>query len=263
LLRSLLTIILGNADRLEALRILVAAESCGESWEMVVAISTFRLDLFAHFSPGIDHGTHIATFIDMLAQVFWRRPMIGLSQVTSSRWLLPPTRSLTPASIVFVAARRSRMATCHSVVSLASAFAHALLPESRRRVLLIKLDPGLLHIAKCLTHIRIVTALEYGRNPGDIGHWSPEAPLAYGSEFGVKFAMHGSHALIDPPSTSRTSPVPGPPCLTIGVIFVAGVGCGFVFGDHIKLVDGQITIVLAFFHHQHLAGDELLRAFVD
>jgi hypothetical protein len=98
---------------------------------------------------------------------------------------------------------------------------------------------------KCLTHVRIVTALEYGRDPGDVGHQSPETPLVYGSEFGVKLAMHGSHALIDPPSASCTSPVSGPPCLTIGVIFVAGVGCGFVFGDHIKFDDGQVAIVLA------------------
>jgi hypothetical protein len=102
-------------------------------------------------------------------------------------------------------------------------------------------------------HVRIVTALEYSRNPGDVGHRSPEAPLAYGSEFGIKLTMHGSHALIDPPSASCTSPVPGPPCLTIGVIFITGVGCGFVFGDRIKFVDGQVAIVLAFFHHQHLA----------
>jgi hypothetical protein len=66
----LLTIILGDADRLEALRILVAAKSCGESWEMVAAISTFHLEFFAHFSPGIDHGPRIAAFIDILAQVF-------------------------------------------------------------------------------------------------------------------------------------------------------------------------------------------------
>jgi hypothetical protein len=72
-------------------------------------------------------------------------------------------------------------------MSLALAFAHALLPKSRRWVLLIKLDLGPLRIAKCLTHVRIVTALEYGRNLGDVGHRSPEAPLAYGSEFGVKF----------------------------------------------------------------------------
>jgi hypothetical protein len=56
-----------DADWLEALRILVAAESCGESWETVAAISTFRVDFFAHFAPGIDHGPRIAAFIDMLA----------------------------------------------------------------------------------------------------------------------------------------------------------------------------------------------------
>jgi hypothetical protein len=38
-------------------------------------------------------------------------------------WLLPPARSLTPASVVVVATLRSRMATCHSVMSLASALA--------------------------------------------------------------------------------------------------------------------------------------------
>jgi hypothetical protein len=104
-----------------------------------------------------------------------------------------------------------------------------------------------------LTHVRIVAALEYGRNPGDVGHRSPEAPLAYDSEFGVKLAMHGSHALIDPPSASCASPVLGPPCLTIGVIFIAGVSGGFIFGDRIKFVDGQVAIILTFFHHQHLA----------
>jgi hypothetical protein len=100
-----------------------------------------------------------------------------------------------------------------------------------------------------LTHVRIVTALEYGRNSSDVGHRSPEAPLAYGSEFGIKLAMHGSHALIDPPSASCESPVPSPSCLTIGIIFVAGVGCGFIFGNHIKFVYGQVAIVLAFFRH--------------
>jgi hypothetical protein len=70
------------------------------------------------------------------------------------------------------------MAACRSAVSLASALAHALLPEGRCQVLLIKLNPGPLRVTKCLTHVRVVTALEYGRNPGDVGHRSPEAPLA-------------------------------------------------------------------------------------
>jgi hypothetical protein len=70
LLRSLLTIILGDADWLEALRIHVAAKSCGESWETVSAVSTFRLDFFAYFASGIDHEPCIAAFIDVLAQVF-------------------------------------------------------------------------------------------------------------------------------------------------------------------------------------------------
>jgi hypothetical protein len=63
----LLAIILGDADRLEALRVLVAAEPCGEIWKTVAAVSTFCLDFFAHFAPGIDHGPRIAAFIDVLA----------------------------------------------------------------------------------------------------------------------------------------------------------------------------------------------------
>jgi hypothetical protein len=106
---------------------------------------------------------------------------------------------------------------------------------------------------KRLTHVRIITALEYGRNPGDVGHRSPETPLAYGSEFGVKLAMHRSHALIDPPSVGCASSVPGSPCLTIGIVFVAGVGYGLIFRYRIKIDDGQVTIILAFFRHQHLA----------
>jgi hypothetical protein len=105
---------------------------------------------------------------------------------------------------------------------------------------------------KCLTHVRIVTALEYGRNPGDVGHRSPKAPLTYGSEFGVKLTMHGSHALINPPSVSCASSIPGPPWLTIGVVFVTGVGCGLIFGYCIKFNDGQVAIILAFFCYQHL-----------
>jgi hypothetical protein len=112
--------------------------------------------------------------------------MIGLSQVASWRWLLPPARGLTPASVVVVVATlRSRTAACRSIVSLASAFAHALLPDGGRRVLLIKLNPSSLRVTKCLTQIWIVTALENSSYPGDVGHRSPEASLSYGSEFGV------------------------------------------------------------------------------
>jgi hypothetical protein len=112
--------------------------------------------------------------------------MIGLSRVTPWRWLLPPARGLTLAGVVVVAATlRSRTAACCSNVSLASAFAHALLPDGRRRVLLIKLNPSPLCVTKCLTHVWVVTALEYSSNPDDVGHRSPEAPLTYGSEFGV------------------------------------------------------------------------------
>jgi hypothetical protein len=253
LLRSLLAIILGDADRLEALRVLVTTELCGESWETVAAVSTFYLDFFTHFAPRIDHGPRITAFIDSLVQVFWRRPMIGLSRVTSWRWLPPPTRSLTPARVVVVAALRLRTAACRSAMSLASAFTHALFPEGRCRILLIKLNPGPLHVTKCLTHILIITALEYGRNPGYVGRRSPETPLAYGSEFGVKLAMHRSQALINRPSASCASSVPGPPCLTISVILDAGVGCALIFRYRIKFDDGQVTIVLAFFRHQHLA----------
>jgi hypothetical protein len=82
--------------------------------------------------------------------------MIGLSRVTSWMWLLPPARSLTPASVVVVATLKSRTATYRSAVSLALALAHALLPEGRRRVLLIKLNPGPLRVTKCLAHVQML-----------------------------------------------------------------------------------------------------------
>jgi hypothetical protein len=48
---------------------------------MVAAVSTFSLDFFANLAPGVDHGPRIADFINVLAQVFWRRSMIGLLRV--------------------------------------------------------------------------------------------------------------------------------------------------------------------------------------
>jgi hypothetical protein len=149
--------------------------------------------------PGVDHGPHIAAFIDVLAHVFWRRPMFGLSRVAPWRWLLPPARGLAPVSIVVVVAGlRSRTTASRSAVSLAPALAHMLLPDGRHQVSLIQLDPGPLRIEKCLMHIGIVTALEYGHNPGDVGHQSPEALFAYGGELRVKLALHRLLALVDP-----------------------------------------------------------------
>jgi hypothetical protein len=78
LLRSLFAVVLGDADRLEALRVLVVVESLRKSWEAVAVVSTFGLDFLAYLAPGVDHRPRIAAFIDVLAQVFWRRPVIGL-----------------------------------------------------------------------------------------------------------------------------------------------------------------------------------------
>jgi hypothetical protein len=59
--------ILDDADCLEALRVLLTAKPCGESWKTVVAVSTFCLDYFVVSAPGIDYGPRIASFIDSLA----------------------------------------------------------------------------------------------------------------------------------------------------------------------------------------------------
>jgi hypothetical protein len=70
-------------------------------------------------------------------------------------------------------------------VSLAAAFTHEFFSDGRRQVLLIELNPCPLRVAKCLMQVWIVTALEYGCYPGDVGHGSSEAPLAHGGKFGV------------------------------------------------------------------------------
>jgi hypothetical protein len=186
LLRSLLAIILGDPNRLEALMVLITAEPCCERCKIITAVGTLCLGYFTLSAPGINYGSHIASFIDSLAQVFQRISMIGLSQVASRRWLLPPNSGLTPASVVVVIATlRSRTAACHSTVSLAAAFAHEFFSDGRRRVLLIELNLCPLHVAKCLTQVWIVTALQYGSYPGDVGHGSSEALLAHGEEFGI------------------------------------------------------------------------------
>jgi hypothetical protein len=115
--------------------------------------------------------------------------------------------------------------------------------------MLIQLDPGPLRVKKCLMPIRVITALEDGCNPSDVGHRSPEALFASDDELKVKLAMHRSPALIDPSPPDCAGPVPGPPRLTIGVVLVAGVGCDLIFRDRFKFDDGKISIVLAFFCH--------------
>jgi hypothetical protein len=248
LLRSLLVVVLGDADGFEALWVLVAAETCRESRESITTVSTFGFDFFADLAPGRDHGPRVVAFIDVLAQVFWRKSMIGLSRVTPWWWLLPPVRSLTPASVV-VAGLVSRAAASRSAVSLATTLTHALLRNGGRRVVLIQLDPGPLPVKKCLTHIRIMTALENGCHPGDVGHRSSEPPFAYGGELRVKLAMHRSPTLVGPPPPDCAGPIPGPPRLTIGVVLVASVGCDLIFGDRFKVNDGKIPIILAIFCH--------------
>jgi hypothetical protein len=66
----LLAIILSDPNRLEALRVLVTAEPCGERWKMVAAVGTLCLGYFTLSAPEINYGSHIASFIDFLAQVF-------------------------------------------------------------------------------------------------------------------------------------------------------------------------------------------------
>jgi hypothetical protein len=174
--------------------------------------------------------------------------MICLLRVTPLRWLLPPAKDPAPTSVV-MAGLVSRAAAGRSAVSLAPTLAHTLLPDGGRWVVLIQLDPSPLHVKECLTHIRIMTALEDGRHPGDIGHPSPETPFAYSGELRVKLAVHRLPTLVGPPPPDCAGPVPGPPCLTIGVVLVAGVGCDLIFGDCCKVDDGKILIVLAFFCH--------------
>jgi hypothetical protein len=184
----------------------------------------------------------------VLTQVLWRKSMIGLSRLTPLRWLPPPTRGLAPVSVV-VTELVSRTATSRSAVSLAPALTHALLPDGGRRVVLIQLDPGPLCIKECLTHLRIMAALEDGRYPGDVGHRSPETPLAYGGKLRVELAMHRSPSLVSPPPPDCAGPVPGPPRLTIGIVLVIGVGRELIFGDRFKVDDGKVPTVLAFFGH--------------
>jgi hypothetical protein len=164
---------------------------------------------------------------------------------------------------VVIAEMVSRAAASRSAVSLTSTLTHALLSDGGRRVVLIQLDPSPLRVEKCLTHLRIVAALENSRHPGDVGHRSPETPFTYGGELRVKLAMHRSPTLVGSPPPDCAGPVPGPPRLTIGIFLIAGIGRDLIFEDRFKVFDGKVPIALAFFGHQHLAGGKLMRIFVD
>jgi hypothetical protein len=95
--------------------------------------------------------------------------MIGLSWVTPRSWLLPPARGLAPTSVVVVVpGLKFRATASRSAVSLAPILTHALLPDGGSWILLIQLDPGPLHVKECLAHVRIVDALEDGRDPGKL-----------------------------------------------------------------------------------------------
>jgi hypothetical protein len=63
----LLAVVFGDADRLEALWVLVAAETSRKSRKPITTVSTFSFDFFAGLAPGGDHGPRIATLIDVLA----------------------------------------------------------------------------------------------------------------------------------------------------------------------------------------------------
>jgi hypothetical protein len=108
-----------------------------------------------------------------------------------------------------------------------------------------------------------MAALEDGRYPGDVGHRSPETPLAYGGKLRVELAMHRSPSLVGPPPPDRAGPVPGPPRFAIGIVLVSGVGCDLILRDRFKVDDEEVLIALSFFGHQHLVGGELMRTFVD
>jgi hypothetical protein len=102
LLRGLLAVILGDADRFEALRVLVAAETCRKSRESVATVSTFSFDFIADLAPRGDHGPRIATFIDVLTQVLWRKSMIGLTPMTPCSGCCIPPGAWLPRALLLL-----------------------------------------------------------------------------------------------------------------------------------------------------------------
>jgi hypothetical protein len=72
LLRGLLAIVPGDADWLEALRVLIAAESRRESWKTITAISPFSLDFFTYLTP-----EEITVRASRPSLMCWRKSSIG------------------------------------------------------------------------------------------------------------------------------------------------------------------------------------------
>jgi hypothetical protein len=69
-MRSLLAIILSYPNRLETLRVLVTAEPGRKHWKTIAAVGTLCLGYLTLPAPGINYGSHVASFIDSLVQVF-------------------------------------------------------------------------------------------------------------------------------------------------------------------------------------------------
>jgi hypothetical protein len=63
----LFAIVLGDPNRLEALRVLVIAEPCFERWKVITAVGTLWIGYFMLSASGINYGAHIASFIDFQA----------------------------------------------------------------------------------------------------------------------------------------------------------------------------------------------------
>jgi hypothetical protein len=82
LLRSLFAVVLGDPNWLEALRVLVSVEPCCERWKTITAVGTFWIGYLTLSASGINYGSRIASFIDFLAQVFLRIPMVGMIRLS-------------------------------------------------------------------------------------------------------------------------------------------------------------------------------------
>jgi hypothetical protein len=63
----LFAVVLGDPNRLEALRVLVTVEPCCERWKAITAVGTLCIGYFTLSASGINYGSRIVPFIDSLA----------------------------------------------------------------------------------------------------------------------------------------------------------------------------------------------------